>query len=223
MNERYQRNYPAITEDDQKTLKQKRVCIIGCGGLGGHVIDAIARIGVGHLTLVDCDTFSLSNMNRQLLATDKTLGHSKCEEAVNRVWDVNPDVIAKAVNKKLDISNALDIISDADLVIDALDNVEARRILAAACQRKGIYLIHGAVGKWNLQVGVMAPGSQLFEKIYPKDANLPPPSVLSFVPPVCAGIEVCEAIKILLGQKSELEGKLLLMDLKNNTFDIIKL
>lgn len=223
MNERYLRNYPAITEDDQEVLRKKTVAVIGCGGLGGHIIDAIARIGVGHLTLVDADVFSVSNLNRQLLATEQNIGKSKAQEAAKRVFAVNSSVDVRIVEALMDESNVFDILDGADLVIDALDNVKARRILAAACRRNNLYLVHGAVGRWNLQVSVMKPGSDLFDKLYPADAELPPPSVLSFVPPVCAGIQACEAVKLLLGLESDLDGKLLLMDLKNNQTTIVEI
>ena len=79
--ERYKRNIPAITKSDQESLKEKSVAVVGCGGLGGFVIEALARLGVGSLRLIDADSFSESNLNRQLYATEKNIGKSKAKAA----------------------------------------------------------------------------------------------------------------------------------------------
>jgi len=218
MDNRYTRNFPSISEDDQKTLELKTVCVIGCGGLGGHNIEALARIGVGNIVLVDCDSFSESNLNRQLFCKESNINKDKALEAAKRVNEINSSVNTIVYSEKFTEDNAETIISNCDIVIDALDNIAARMILAKACAKAGIYLIHGAVGGWNFQVAAMEPGSSLFEKLYGNIKKTTPPSVLSFTPFVCAGIQVAKAIDILLHPDEDVNKKLLLGDLKNSSF-----
>jgi len=219
--ERYKRNYPSISEDDQEILKTKCVAVIGCGGLGGHIIDCLARIGIGKLILIDCDNFSESNLNRQLLSTEENLGKPKADEAKKRVKSVNSNIETIVVNQMLNKENAGKILSKADIVIDALDNIEGRLIAEDACEKLNLYFIHGAVSGWCAQASTVAPGSHFLEKLYPQGVKVSPPSVLSFVPDFAASIQVSETIKVLLGKEAELEGKLLLADLSNMSFNII--
>jgi molybdopterin/thiamine biosynthesis adenylyltransferase len=89
---RYERNFPAVSLEEQEMLGKKRVLVAGCGGLGGYVLEYLGRIGVGHLTAVDDDVFTDSNLNRQLLSTEETLGRPKPVCARERMAVVNPNV-----------------------------------------------------------------------------------------------------------------------------------
>ena len=95
--ERYTRNFPAISPEEQEILKEKTVTVIGCGGLGGYLINGAARLGIGKLRLIDCDVFSESNLNRQLFCTEKNLGKSKAQEAAKAVKIINSEVKAEAI------------------------------------------------------------------------------------------------------------------------------
>ena len=101
MNPRYERNVPALTEAECKALGQKRVLVVGCGGIGGYLIDMLARVGVGGLKVVDGDVFEPSNLNRQLLSDDATLGKSKAKAAAAWVGRVNPEVDVEAVAENM--------------------------------------------------------------------------------------------------------------------------
>ncbi|MBR6653298.1 MAG: ThiF family adenylyltransferase, partial [Oscillospiraceae bacterium] len=92
MDLRYSRNIPAISPEEQDTLKGKKVLVLGCGGLGGYIIENLLRMGVGAITAVDGDSFDESNLNRQLLATEKTLGTNKAIAAAQRANAVNSQV-----------------------------------------------------------------------------------------------------------------------------------
>lgn len=221
--ERYVRNFPSISEEEQQILLGKTVSVIGCGGLGGHIIDEIARIGVGCIRVIDCDEFSESNLNRQLLSTEKNVGKRKAKEAAKRIKAVNSSVKVKVIDKALTAENAVSILKGSDIVIDALDNVEGRLIAEDACEKLGLYFIHGAVAGWCGQASTVAPGSGFLEKIYPKDSKLKAPSVLSFGPDLVAAIQAAEAIKVLLGRGDTLEGKLLMADLLNLTFETVEI
>ena len=132
MEDRYLRNIPALTEAECLTLRKKRVLVVGCGGLGGHIIDQLARIGVGILRVVDGDFFEPSNLNRQLLSDVQMLGISKAKAAADHVARVNPDVLVEAVDTFMTADNVQQLIEGSDAVLDALDNIQSRKILAAA-------------------------------------------------------------------------------------------
>ena len=161
--ERYSRNYPAISEEDQETLKSKTVTVIGCGGLGGYLINGAARLGVGKLRLVDCDVFSESNLNRQLFCNESNLGKSKAKEAAKAVAKINSGIQAEALDSMLTGENAYELLKGSDLVLDALDNIDGRLVAERACAKLGIYMIHGAAAGWLCQAGTIAPGSAFLE------------------------------------------------------------
>lgn len=214
MEERYLRSLGALTEEELAQLRTKRVCVLGCGGLGGYAVELLARLGVGALTVVDGDFFARSNLNRQLLADEGSLGTGKAQTAAERVRSINPDVRVAAVPQYLTEENADELLRGHDLVIDALDSIAARRIAAAACDRLGLPLVHGAISGWCVQVAVILPGSGALEKIYPaKAGEAPAPSSLSFTPALAASVQAAEAVKLLVRRQAALQSRLLLVDL----------
>lgn len=214
MDERYIRNLPALTEAEQQLLGTKRVLVAGCGGLGGHLIELMLRLGIGAITAVDSDVFEPSNLNRQLLSQVPLLGTPKAEAAAARAAAVNPQVSFQAVQTRIDSSNAAPLIRGCDAVLDGLDNIESRKILAAACSEAGIPFIHGAIGGWNVQAAVCMPGDPLLDTLYPPQAVVKNKSVLSFSPALCAALQVSLCTKLLCGREVE-TGKLYLYDLLN--------
>lgn len=220
IDQRYQRNIPSLSEKDCELLENKKVCVIGCGGLGGSILEHLARIGVGHITAVDGDVFDVSNLNRQLLATEALIGTPKAAAAAKHIGKINSLVNVQTVNDFLTEENADAMIEGHDLVIDALDSPAARIILAAACRKQDITLIHGAVSGWNGQVAVIRPGSRLMENLYQGVEPDPSPSTLSFTPAVAASIEVAEAVKMLCGKPTQLENNMLFFDLLTGDFNL---
>ena len=220
MNPRYERNIPALSEEECNTLLGKRVLVVGCGGLGGHLIDLLARIGVGFLRVVDGDVFEPSNLNRQLLSEVPLLGVSKARAAAARVSRVNPEISVEAVDSFLTEKNARRLLLSCDVVLDGLDNIESRRILAEECQRSGIPYIYGAVNGWVAQAAISMPGDHLVEKLYPEGSVLKNKSVLSFTPALCASMQVSLCVKLLTGRPVE-TGKLYYFDLLNQEFESI--
>ena len=220
MNPRYERNIPALSEKECEILLGKRVLVVGCGGLGGHLIDLLARIGVGFLRVVDGDVFEPSNLNRQLLSEVPLLGVSKARAAAARVSRVNPEISVEAVDSFLTEKNARRLLLSCDVVLDGLDNIESRRILAEECQRSGIPYIYGAVNGWVAQAAISMPGDHLVEKLYPEGSVLKNKSVLSFTPALCASMQVALCVKLLTGRPVE-TGKLYYFDLLNQEFESI--
>lgn len=135
----------AFSEAECLSLKDKHVCVVGCGGLGGYVISALARVGVGNLTIIDSDCFEESNLNRQLFSRENNIGKPKVEVCADMVGEINGDVKVKSMQVKLEEANASEIISGADVVVDCLDNFEARFWLGHTANKLGIPCIYGAI------------------------------------------------------------------------------
>ena len=220
MNPRYERNIPALSEEECDTLLGKRVLVVGCGGLGGHLIDMLARIGVGMLRVVDGDVFEPSNLNRQLLSEVPLLGVSKAKAAAAKVSRINPEISVEAVDSFLTEQNVKRLLLFCDVVLDGLDNIESRRILAKECERAGIPYIYGAVNGWVAQAAISMPGDHLVEKLYPEGSVLKNKSVLSFTPALCASMQVSLCVKLLTGRQVE-TGKLYYFDLLNQEYETI--
>ena len=211
----YIRNIGAISEAEQGRLKDSRVLIVGCGGLGGSVFSMLVRIGVGHITVVDHDLFDETNLNRQVLCTRSVLGMAKVDAAAIFAKDIDPEIGITAVRAAFNEDNCDELLKGQDVAIDALDNVPARRTLARACQRAGVPLVYGAISGFSAQVSVLMPdrAAELMDRLYPDDTTQKDKSCLAFTPSVCAGIQAAQAVKLLLGKPSELLGKLLYIDL----------
>lgn len=220
MDQRYLRNIPALTEQECALLRTKKVAVIGCGGLGGYLIEYLSRLGIGFLRAVDADVFDASNLNRQLLSETSTLGKSKAEAAAARVRAVNPDVSVDAVTAYLDDSNALSLIRDCDAVLDALDTIAARKSLARACSDAGIPYIYGAISGWVAQAGISMPGDSMIDILYPESAQIRDKSVLCFTPALCASMQAALCVKLLTGKNTD-AGTLYYFDLLNQEFECI--
>ena len=220
MDARYERNIPALTAAECALLRTKKAAVIGCGGLGGHLIDLLTRIGIGSMTVVDGDVFEASNLNRQLLSEVPLLGVSKAKAAADRMARVNPEVEVRAVEAFLDETNAHDLIAGCDVVLDGLDNIPSRKILAAACAKAGIPYVYGAISGWVAQAAVSMPGDNLIEMLYPEGAILKNKSALSFTPALCASMQVSLAVKLLTGRPVE-TGTIFYFDLLNQEFETI--
>lgn len=221
---RYSKNIGSISKEENEVLKNSRVCVVGCGGLGGYIIEMLARLGLGYITVVDFDDFSVSNLNRQVLSDELSIGKNKAMVAKARIELVNPNVKVTPRVTYVDKSNAEKILSEHDLIIDGLDNIESRLVLEKACENLNIPLVHGAIASWYGQVSSVFPGDKTLSKVYNKveskgieeDLGIP-----SFTPSLVASIEVSEAVKILIGRGDILQNKLLFLDLLNNDYVIL--
>lgn len=220
MDARYERNIPALTEEECLALQNKRALIVGCGGLGGHVIDMLARIGVGSLRVVDGDVFEPSNLNRQLLSEVPLLGVKKAQAAADRIARVNPQIQVEAVEEFLTEVNVLDLITGCDVVLDALDNIHARKLLAEACTKAGIPYVYGAISGWVAQAAVSMPGDGLIDMLFPEEIEIRDKSVLSFTPALCAAMQTSLCVKLLTGRPVA-AGTIYYFDFLNQEFETI--
>jgi len=211
--DRYERNR-IFTRQQQEELAQKKVAVIGCGGLGGYLIEMLGRLGVGAITAVDGDDFSPSNLNRQLYCDENSLGKNKAMTAGLHMISVNSEVDVLSVCENLTEENAERILTGCDLVMDGLDSVRGKLMLQKICRNLDIPMIHGAIGGWFGQVTTIFPGNDTLSLIYQEgqevsqEAGNP-----SFTPAVVAGMQVAEAVKVLLGYEDVLMRKMLFVDL----------
>ena len=214
--ERYLRNHDAISESEQAILATKRVLVVGCGGLGGMVIECLARIGVGHLRVVDGDVFEESNLNRQLLSSTMNLGRPKVLAAQQRIMAVNPLVEVDAVQADLAAENAMELLAGCDVAVDCLDNIPVRLVLQQAAKTAGVPVVHGAVAGWLGRICVIQPGGDLLSLLYPNQEEAQGEErqrgTLSFTAALTASWQAAETVKLLLG-KPGLQGEILEVDL----------
>ena len=221
--QRYERNLGSITQAEQECLESKKAVIVGCGGLGAYAAEMLARAGLGHLTLIDGDVFTESNLNRQLNSLETNLGKNKASQTEDRLHQFRHDLSVKAVDIFLDEENAFELLKGYDVIIDGLDNIKNRLLVEKTAAALGIPFVHGAVKEWSVQVTVIFPGDSVLGKLYPQNAEIGKPSVLSFTPAFCASLQVSEAIKVLLGREDVLRKKLLIADIKKHNFEIVNL
>ena len=214
--ERYLRNHDAISQGEQAILATKRVLVVGCGGLGGMVIECLARISVGYLRVVDGDVFEESNLNRQLLSSTMNLGRPKVLAAQQRIMAVNPLVEVDAVQADLAAENAMELLAGCDVAVDCLDNIPARLVLQQAAKVAGVTVVHGAVAGWLGRICVIQPGEDLLSLLYPNPEEAQGEErqrgTLSFTAALTASWQAAETVKLLLG-KPGLQGEILEVDL----------
>ncbi|HJV34691.1 HesA/MoeB/ThiF family protein [Geomonas sp.] len=214
---RYQRNRNVISLADQLQLFNSKVAVVGCGGLGGYVIEELARMGVGHIVAIDPDIFEEHNLNRQILSTPATLGKAKVEAAADRVAEINPAVTVTAVQEAFCTANGYLLLDGVDVAVDALDSISYRLEMAALCSAAEIPMVHGAIGGWYGNVATQLPGDTTVQQIYRNwvdgkgiEQHLGNPA---FTPAVVASLEVAEVCKLLLGKGDLLRNRKLNIDL----------
>ena len=219
---RYQRNIGTFGVDGQIKLLGSTVMIIGLGGLGGSVLEQIARAGFGTIIGVDPDVFDQSNLNRQLLSTEHAIGEEKVAAAKKRVHEINSAVsFSGHVCRFQDLPD--DLWQEADIVFDCLDNIPDRLILTDKCTRVDCPLIHGAIAGWFAEVGVVWPGSKTLERYYQgqtegieKELGTPASTAM-----MTASIMAAKAVHVLTGSDLSKESKMHVFNLLDNEWQTI--
>ncbi|AKQ45626.1 hypothetical protein TH63_08140 [Rufibacter radiotolerans] len=232
MENRYSRQVqlPGFGPEAQQKLQESRVLVIGAGGLGVPVLQYLAGMGVGVLGMVDGDHISLSNLHRQVLFTEAEVGKLKVEVAAQKLAQLNSSIQLVPFPFPLTPANALEIISQYDLVIDATDSFEARYLINDACVILNKPFVYGALHQFEGQVSVFnLNGGPTYRCLYPT-----PPSaqeipdcnaggVLGVVPGLVGCQQALEAVKVLTGIGKPLSGYLLLLDFLNQSQYRVKL
>jgi adenylyltransferase/sulfurtransferase len=211
--ERYKRQILLFGEEGQERLKEARILVAGAGGLGSPAAIYLAVAGVGTLTLVDSDVVDRTNLNRQILHSDRDIGEKKIASAREKLREVNPDVTVRAIDARIDGNNAGRLVGRADGIVDGLDNYPARYILNRVALEKGIPLFHGAIRGMYGQATTIIPGkTPCLACIFPK----PPPEelvpVVGVTPGLIGMVQATEVLKYLLGTGELLANRLFLWD-----------
>jgi len=212
----------------QLKLKQAKVCVVGVGGLGNPITARLAAMGIGKIRIVDRDVIELSNLHRQTMFNEDDVGQVKVETAAKKLRKLNPDIIIEELPVSINDYTAFDAVDGCDVVIDALDSVNARYSLNKACIEKKIPFVTGAaVGVTGQSFTILPNESACYHCLFPAldEDSMPTcsiegvhPSILSII----GGIEVSEAVKIITGKEPSLRDKVLHVDLENLIFNFTK-
>ena len=142
MDEKYQRFIELYGIDNFNKIKNSTVLVVGLGGVGGYVVESLVRCGIGNLILVDGDTVDITNINRQIIATSKTVGMKKTECFKQRINDINNKCNVKVIDKFIDETNYLELFEQkADYVVDAIDSIKTKEIIIKHCLENNINII----------------------------------------------------------------------------------
>lgn len=215
--------------EGMEKLRSAKVCVVGAGGIGNPVVTQLVGMGVGKLRIVDRDVIEITNLHRQHLYTEEDVGRVKVEAAADRLRKMNPGVEIEPVPTSVTKYTAESIVKGCDIVIDALDSVDARYALNDACIKLGIPLIYaGALGMLGSVTTIIPNKTACLRCIFPalNEEEMPAcstegvhPSILYLV----GGIQVSEAVKIITGQQPTLVNKLMYIDLNELAFDRVQI
>lgn len=204
----------------QERLRRAHVVIVGLGGLGSAAAMYLAAAGIGRLTLVDFDQVDLSNLQRQIIHRTADLGRPKVESARDALQALNPQVAIIAISRALTDAELLELAQQADVVVDASDNLSTRLALNAACVQASTPLVSGAAIRLEGQVLVWQPGGEggcyrcLYRDAQPYTETCAQTGVLAPVVGVIGSLQALETIKLLTNLGTTLNGRLLIMDAK---------
>lgn len=228
---RYVRNREILSAPDQLRLAKARVAVIGAGGLGGHILLLLSRIGIGSLVAIDPDRFDETNLNRQALASVDALGRPKVRVAADTLAAVNPMVEVVAHETALNAQNAPALLSGVHAAVDALDTVADRLILAEAAEKLKIPLVHGAVAGFEGQVTTIYPEDPGLQSMYgsPKENGNHSPApehilgVPALAPALISALQAMEIVKLLLNRGQPLRNRMLYADMEAASFEMLGL
>ena len=224
---RYIRNRESVSIQDQIRLAESRIAVVGSGGLGGHVILLLARIGIGHLRIIDGDIFDETNLNRQPLSSTETINKAKPQIAADVVKLINPSVEVSIITDKVNAENADNILSGADVIVDALDNMDDRLMVEKVAKKNRIPFVHGAVAGFEGQVTTVFPEDKGLTFLYGENGcqvndKFSPETILGvpvLAPALIASMQAMEVVKILLNRSGVFRNTLVNIDLENGQLD----
>lgn len=228
LGQRYDRQIviPEIGVCGHQRLRKSTALVAGCGGLGSCVIPVLAAAGVGRLILCDDDTVKVSNLNRQTLFRETTVGEKKVDVAAQLVMDINSDVVVEKINTAIGPQNFDTMLEGVDIVIDCVDRLAVKLFLNDACILKSTALVHCVAIGFSGEIMSILPDAGpcyrcFFEgtKVVSTDLNCANAGIISSTVSAIGGIAASETIKYLVGISPQHLGKLYRIDLLSNTFD----
>ena len=221
---RYDRQIPLeqIGKIGQEKLASSTVTVVGCGGLGSPVLTYLACAGVGTLRIVDCDVVSESNLNRQFLHNEQSIGVEKTVSAARSLRALNGDIQVEPFQVKVDEGNIQRLLAGSDAVVDCADNVATRLIVNTACLRAGIPLVEGGINGFSgFVMCVDAFHACLGCLGYDRQSRTQPLPVLGATAGVIGSLQAMDCLKLLLGAGEPLLGTLLQFNGLRGTFERI--
>ncbi len=220
---------PGFGAEAQARLADARVLVIGAGGLGSHVIPALAAAGVGTIAIVDDDVVEPSNLPRQTIHRAEDVGRSKSESAADRVAALSPDTVVIPILERIAVENALELIEEFDLVVDGSDTFETRYLVNDAAVLVERPVVWGSVSQYGGQVGLSwaerGPQYRDLFPVEPDDADALTCEIGGVLPTVVAtvgSLMATEAIKIITGIGEPLLGRVIVLDALGATFDEVR-
>jgi adenylyltransferase/sulfurtransferase len=219
---------PEIGIEGQKKLLNAKVAIVGIGGLGCPAAQSLLIAGVGHLHLIDGDKVSLSNLHRQPLYSPDDVDKKKVDVAEKELSKLNPETVIQTSVNFLDEQNAEVLLADAGVIIDATDNIQTRHLIDKISKKLNIPMVYGGLYRYEGQVAVLnANGSAGYGELFPEPQTggdtCADAGVLGMLPGIIGNIQALETVKLIMGIKPNLIGKLLMYDGINHTTQTIEL
>jgi len=210
---RYARQIPLIEEAGQAKLAASHICIAGAGGLGSPIALYLAAAGVGTLSIIDCDIVSISNLNRQILHMTSDIGRAKVESGAEKLHALNPDIAIRTYQDIITHEFLSEIASEADIIIDAVDNYECRHILNEFCVKHTIPFLHGAVQEFIGQMMFIVPEqTACLHCFLPSYEIVHEPSIIGTTAGIIGLMQANEAIKYITNIENVSVGVLVLWD-----------
>ena len=218
---------PSIGITGQTKLKNARVLIVGCGGLGAPVSLYLAAAGVGNLTLIDGDTVELSNLQRQITYSENDINKNKAQCTQQRLQGINSNIHITAINQALSANNAEILIKDADLVLDCTDNFATRYLINDVCKLNDTPWLYASIYQFSGQCALFMPDKSCFRCLFPNPPQDAPDcntaGVLGVLPGLLGTLQATEALKVLTGMPSAIDNTLLLVETHDMQFQKIAL
>ena len=227
--ERYNRQLilPEIGEEGQIKLRNAKILVVGAGGLGSPVLSYLAAAGIGKIGIVDDDTVSLSNLQRQILYTGSQIGAVKVEKAKERLLAINEEIEVETYSCRLSKINGMEIAKPYDLIVDCTDNYESRYVIDSICKKLRIPMVYASISQFKGQLSVFNyKGGKSYSDIF-KEApeiditDVSRLGVLGVLPGVIGSMQANEVLKIILNISGVLSNKLYLFDCRTMESQIL--
>ena len=220
---------PQVDVEGQEKIKNSKVLVVGVGGLGCPVAMQLVCAGVGTVGLIDFDVVDISNLQRQVLYTEKDVGKSKVQMAKEHLAQMNNDVNIICIEDKLDETNATEIFEKFDIIVDATDNFDVRYVISDTCVKLNKPHVYGAIYEFFGQVAVLGSDGPCLRCLNPQ----PPEKgeiieakdvgVFGAIPGVIGSLQACETLKLIIGAGKTLKGRMVFIDMLNMTFDEVEI
>ncbi len=229
-----------LDENQQIKLKNSKITVIGCGGIGGATLEMLARMGCEKLRIVDKDVFEITNINRQLMSSMENIGRPKTQATAEKLLSINPHLEIESFNEELNDKNVIKILEGSQIIIDALDNLLTRIIVSRCAINLNIPFIHGAIHGTMGQISVFTNSTPSYEELFKLPSkgkelteqtiarvlnlNKEVPPVIGPVPNIVGCLQAFEAVKLINEKGNPIKApRVLMFDLwKEEPFQIVR-